>query len=250
MSNQCDTIQELIPDYAFGLTEQDETRLVELYLADCTDAAQQLGEFQSLQAALRADVPQIEPPAHLADRLMDAVAEPAAPAKSRRLVLRPVWLIAAAAVIALVVTNVYWLLRVNDLTRRQDELVASTSAPQNTAFVLTGTSALRWVRLPSSEQNVNANAFLMWNAESEIGLLYASGFPELSVGKTYQLWFTRGEERISGGTFRVDNDGKGALLFHITQPIDKYTWARITAEPASGSDAPTGNVVVNGKLTT
>jgi hypothetical protein len=88
----------------------------------------------------------------------------------------------------------------------------------------------------------------MWNGESEIGLLYVRGFPELSSGKTYQLWLTRGEERVSAGTFHVDDEGSAALLFNITEPIDDYTWARITEEPERGSDEPSNIVVVHGEL--
>ena len=59
---------------------------------------------------------------------------------------------------------------------------------------------------------------------------------------------TRGEERLNAGTFQVDEDGTAALLFHTDEPIDDYTWARVTDEPADGSEQPTGNVVVHGAL--
>ena len=44
--------------------------------------------------------------------------------------------------------------------------------------------------------------------------------------------------------------GSQFLSFHINEPIDKYTWARITSEPENGSNAPSNSVVVVGKLTT
>lgn len=251
--SDCDAIRQLIPDHAFGLTDPQETHLVESNLAYCPEAAEQLADFRQIQAEMRASVTQIEPPAQLGERLIAAIAAPTATAQPRQQPFRRVSLIAAAAVIALIITNTYWLIRVNDLARRQSELAAVIaglqSDQQNNAFVLTGTSDLRWVRLPPSQQNKDASAFLMWNAESKIGLLYARGFPKLVAGKTYQLWLTRGEEIVSAGTFQVDGQGNGALLFHILQPIDKYTWARITTEPENGSKAPTGLVVVIGKIT-
>src|SRR5260221_7450611 len=121
----CDAIQELIPDYAFGLTDPEETRRVESSLAACPEAANQLADFQRLQAEMRAGVPQIELPAQLGERLMAAIAAPTVVAQPRRHPLRRGWMIAAAAVIALIITNVYWLTRVNDLTRRQDQLISS-----------------------------------------------------------------------------------------------------------------------------
>ena len=250
----CEMILELIPDYAFGLTAPDETRLVESNLPHCSDAAAQLADFQRLQGEILAGVSQIEPSPQLEERLMAAIAAipttTAAPVKSRRFPfkLNVAWIAAAAALFALIVSNIYWVTRVNNLTEAQSMLVTATSAPVVNAFVLNNTSGLRWVRLPASQQNSDTSAFMMWNAESQIGLLYAHGFPKLAVGTTYQLWLTRGNEKVSAGTFRVDQDGKGALLFHVTESIDEYTWARITAEPENGSDAPTGTIVVIGKL--
>jgi len=152
-------------------------------------------------------------------------------------------------VAALLLTNFYWFGRINDLTAR-----LNTPTPQiignqpSNAFVLANTSDLRWVRLPPSQQNTGAAAFLMWNAESKIGILYATGFPPVVAGMTYHLWLTRASEFLSGGDLTVDANGKGALLFNIQEPIDKWTWARITVEPIDGSKKPSEMVIVNGKL--
>jgi anti-sigma-K factor RskA len=249
----CDTVGELIPDYAFGLTDPEETRMVEANLTYCPDAAEQLADFRRIQSEMRTGVSQVEPSPQMGARLMAAITAPAVPAPVSRLSWRPftrpfnrVWL--AAAVIALILTNVYWFFRVHDLTQRTNELAAQINQQQTNALVVTETGYLRWARLPAPEQNAETSAFLVWNAKSQVGLLYTQGFPALEVGKTYQLWLTDGDERMSAGTFTVDKYGKGALLFTITQPIDHYTWARITAEPEKGSYTPTGAPVVLGKL--
>jgi Anti-sigma-K factor rskA len=250
LQHDCDAIRDLIADYAFGLTDAEQTRLVEVNLTACPEATAQLAEYRQIQEAMRAAVPQHEPAPALAERLMTAVAEPAgtpaiAPTRPR---VPLAWLAAAAAALALIISNGYWLTRVDDLTRRHDALVAQPPVQDDSAFVLTTTANLRWVRLPPKEENSTASAFLMWNAESKIGLMYARDFPALSTGKTYQLWLTRGEERKSVGTFRVDENGIGALLFESLEPIDKFTWARITAEPENGSEQPGENIVVIGQL--
>lgn len=242
MAHDCEAIRDLIPEYAFGLTDPDETRLVEANLAACPEAAEHLADFRRLQDEMREGVPQIEPPPQLGERLMTATAP-----KPRRFQIRLSWLAAAVAIFALVITNIYWLLRVEDLSRRQDALAALVQGQGAPAFVLTSTNNLRWVRLPS-ENNAAAAAFMMWDGSSDTGLLYVHGFPMLEPGKTYQLWLTRGEERVSAGTFEVDENGNAALLFHIPEPIDDFTWARVTDEPGNGSDQPTGTVVVHGEL--
>jgi hypothetical protein len=250
--HDCETLIALIPDYAFGLTSSTETRLVEDGLSDCPDAAAQLLEFRQLQEEMRASVPQIDPPSALQARLMTAAR---ATQRPRRTALprkiHPAWLTAAAVLLLFLVSNIYWTMRVSDLEQRNHAL--SYEQPDNgtdaeVAFVLTTTNTLRWVKLPPAEASAGGNAVLMWNMDSEIGLLYVTGFPKPAAGKIYQLWLTRGEDRVSAGIFTVDETGVGSLLFHSDDPIDNYTWARITSEPETGSEQPGENTLAGGEL--
>lgn len=262
----CDALLELVPDYAFGLTDADQTRLVEAGLARCPEAAAQLAEFQNLQAAMRASVAQVEPPPALGARLMAAIAAeapapaappalpviPAAPIPHPELVrprrrLRVAWLVAAAAVVALIATNVYWLTRVADLTQSADLLTAFSSAQSDSAFVLTNTNALHWVRL-ANPQSSAAAAFMMWNSQSKTGLLYARSFPELQPGYRYHVWLTRPNERVFMGILTVDADGNGALLFSSPDPINDYAWAWVTAENGAANVDLADVTVVKGEL--
>ncbi len=253
LQTDCDALLALIPEYAFGLTAPEETRLVESGLSACPEAAAQLEGYRRLQSDMREQVPQMNPPAGLEARLMSAIAEPVPvvqPVPMPRRRLRPVWLIAAAAVLLLGLSNLYWLTRVNSLSEEHRQLLNQVSAlsPEASAFVLSSTSNLRWVRLPPKEPETRSWALLMWNAENKIGLMCAWNMPELEAGKTYQLWLTRGEVKVSAGTFQLDENGNGTLLFNLTEPIDEFTWARITAEPESGSPQPGENIVVVGEL--
>ncbi|MCC6802382.1 MAG: anti-sigma factor [Anaerolineae bacterium] len=252
-ANDCDALIDLIPEYAFGLTDPEQTQLVEANLSRCPGVAARLREYQQLQEEMRAAVPQLEPPAQLGARLMAAIAEPATPAapapvaaaKPRR-TIRAAWLVAAAAGIALIVTNAYWLSRVADLTQSSDLLRTLISAQDSSPFVLTSTDALHWVRLANPEGSDSA-AFMMWNSESKTGLLYAHAFPELQAGYKYHVWLTRPNERVFMGILQVDADGNGALLFNSPEPINDFAWAWVTAETGDGTpDAP---AVVKGELT-
>ncbi|MBX3061344.1 MAG: anti-sigma factor [Anaerolineae bacterium] len=255
----CSSIQELIPDYAFGLTDQATTQVVEAGLVDCPDAVEQLTEFRRLQMDMRAGVPQIDPSAHLAEKLLkmtegaSTVSVNTLASTSHKRPVHPAWFAAAAAILVLLLTNIYWFGRVDSLTNNQIAVAGTPTpdigAPQTTAFVFSGNDNLRWVRLPSSTEGGNASAVLMWNAESRIGLLYAQGFPQLQEHKIYVLWLTREGERRNVGTFYVDDKGKGVLLFNIDEYIDNYTWAWITVESAYGSETPSEDVVVKGDLT-
>ncbi len=257
----CEALTQLIPEYAFGLTDDAETYLVETNLKRCPEAQALLADYRALQVDLRASVAQVEPSLELGTRLMaavraadaavapaSAVATPApaltvTPRKSRR--VYAAWITAVAALIVLVITNVYWFSRVNSLSDRLDNLTPTSGS----AFVLTDTSGLHWVRLPSAVEDGSASAFMMWNNDSQTGLLYARGFPELAPGFGYQLWLASDASgRVSGGVFEVNPTGDGALLVHVDAPIDSYTRAGITTEPVSGSEGPTSPAVVRGDL--
>jgi anti-sigma-K factor RskA len=267
LAMDCEALLDLIPEYAFGVTEPEQTRQIEASIAHCPEAAARLAEYRMMQDELRASVPQVEPPPALGTRLMAAIAEPIpfavppAPALSAPVMtekppqvpktrsFRLAWVAAAAALLALVLTNVYWFSRVNDLTESQSQLMALVNAQNsNNAFVLTNTDSLHWVRLPDAQEG-DASAFMMWNAESKNGLLYARGFPELEPGHTYHLWLTRPNERVFAGVFTVDEEGNGALLFNSPDPIDEFTWAGITSESPDDPDTDTpSEAIVRGEL--
>ncbi len=260
-ANDCDALIDLIPEYAFGLTDPQQTQHVEECLSGCPGAAAQLQEFERLQEEMRASVPQVEPPPELAARLLAALASDdaetevmpvplsevmpnAVPVKPRR-TIRVAWLVAAAAVIALILTNVYWLTRIADLTQSGSLLSAFNNPQGSSPFVLTSTDALHWVRLANPEGSDTA-AFMMWNNASKTGLLYAHAFPDLQPGYKYHVWLTRPNERVFMGILQVGADGNGALLFNSPEPIDDFSWAWVTAETGDGTpDAP---AVVKGEL--
>ncbi|MEP7291350.1 MAG: anti-sigma factor [Chloroflexota bacterium] len=261
----CEKLLDLIPEYAFGVTDPEQTRLIEASLHACPEAVSRLAEYRDLQDELRAGVAQIEPPPLVGERLMAAIHPPipfvapnavptsapviaAAPRRSRA--MRMAWVAAAAAVVALVLTNLYWLTRIAELTQSQNLLTTLMSSGQTNAFVLTNTDALHWVRLADPQDQGDASAFVMWNKDSKTGLLYARGFPQLEPNHIYHLWLRRsGEDRVFAGVFRVDEKGDGALLFNSPEPIEDFTWAGVTSEsPDTPPDVPPPPAVVNGEL--
>ena len=263
----CTDILELIPEYAFGLTDEVTARRVEAALPTCPEAEQQLAEYRQMQAAMREDVPEIAPPSTLGLRLREAISAEPVPAPStvirpvprsiatpaptapqprviRRSLLFP--LIAAAALIALVITNVYWLSRVNSLSTQMQDATALLAQLRDGTFSVRNAESLELVQL--ANENTNSFAMLMWDKESTTGLIYTRDFPELQSGKVYQLWLANEDGRISGGTFTVTAEGEGALIFTAPRSIGDYDRAGVTEEPEGGSPGPTSPAVVSGTL--
>jgi anti-sigma-K factor RskA len=237
----CDEILPLIPAYAIGATDPDETALVESNLATCPEARAELADYRRMADDLRAGVPQIEPPADLKARLIAAtsapsgrpapVVIPAAAQPQRR--MHPAWAAFAAAALLLVVSNVFWLVRTNN----------APAAPEGISF----TQEIDWSWL-QNETNTSTWALVLYNPESQTAVLCAYNFPPLPEGEVYQLWLRNDEGRISGGTFDVNERGFGLLQVKTTGPMRSYETAGITNEPDGGSTEPTGESVARGEI--
>jgi hypothetical protein len=203
-----------------------------------------LAQFQRIQELMRENVPQIEPPAALGAHLMQSAASAVAVLTQRRRRLN-LWIaVAAAAVLALIASNVYWLARVGGLSRENELLNARLEADES-GFSLASVDSMRLARLSGDEE---AFAMMMWDEQETTALLYTRNFPPLQPGRVYQLWLARDDYRISGGTFTVDDIGDGALIVRASEPIDAFERAGITEEPSGGSTDPTGDGVARGEI--
>lgn len=234
----CDAILELVADYAFGLTTDDEARLVESRLNDCPEAGAQLAEYRHLQDEMRMSITQVAPPPALRVRLMatafDTKPTPTS-GRSQLLPLHPGWLAAAAAVALLVLTNIYWLTRVEPL-------------PDRLATFVIDANDVRWARLPAEAPDNLAATYLMWNPGSQTGMMYAEHFEPLGEGEVYQLWLTGNGVRTPVGAFTVNDAGEAAMVFEAEAPIGSFAWAWVTVEPVTGSEQPSDHVVTGGEL--
>ena len=69
-------------------------------------------------------------------------------------------------------------------------------------------------------------------------VLVADGLPTLPTDRTFELWYIRGDQPISAGTFSADGDAATAELSGTMQPGDTIA---VTVEPAGGAPggAPT-----------
>lgn len=98
------------------------------------------------------------------------------------------------------------------------------------------------------QDRVQAN--FIWDGESEIGSLVATGLSALPPENVYQLWLVRDEDgmAVSLGFFGVDESGTGALIFQSPEPIDSFDHIGISIEAAGGNPQPTTPHIVIGEI--
>ncbi len=258
-SDDCERLQELLPAYSLGVTDPEETRLVESLLESCPDVAAERAEYESLMGAMLFAAPPQQPSAQLHDRLMAAavgqsaaqttVARAVTPPKRTLSFSRALAGFGLAAAALLVITNAFWLVRFNQLdTERQQMLDRVRGQGQVLAAVSSGSS--HRVELASTANTGVGLATVLWSPQSDVALLYSQNLPPLQPGRTYQLWLIKGQTPISGGLFQLDTQGEATYLFHPTQPMDQVDALGISDEPAAGSQTPSTTPIAVGAVQT
>ncbi|MEV7874451.1 anti-sigma factor [Microbacterium sp. NPDC089188] len=72
-----------------------------------------------------------------------------------------------------------------------------------------------------------------WSPSTGQSVLVTDGMPAPEQGKTYELWFVRGETPIAAGTFEPDADGKATAV--LQGEMHSGDVIAVTIEPAGGS---------------
>lgn len=260
----CEQVLALIPAFALGATDPEETLFVQAGLARCPQAVAALAEYTELSEHLSLGVAPIAPPDGLADRLQLALGhqsqEAQTSARERQPLIAdpPPWLArlwrspgfgfaaAALALALLLLSNVYWESRYNEL--ESQHLILQRQFQEQTTLVarLRAGHFQRLEMAAAAGGGPTTHAMVMYDPTATQALLYAEDFPPLPAGQVYQLWLIQGENRTNGGLFQVDADGFGVLVIDAPEPLRSYERMGITPEPEGGSPGPTAPPVVTG----
>ncbi len=235
----CDEIRDLIPEYALGALGKDERTAVEQLLDECPEARSLLSEYEEVTEALLYAIPVVSPPPSVRAAVLGSNGgRQAYVGVLRRLRTalghRIAWGLAAVAIIALILTNLYWAGALHK-TRKQ-------VAYQATVVSLIASNHV-------VELSGQAKGMVHYDPNGKIGLLEVFGMPASPKGKAYQLWLIRPDQkRDSGAVFKVEQDGNCVVIFHAPRPLSEYVGLGITLEPEGGSPHPTGPKMMGGKL--
>jgi anti-sigma-K factor RskA len=251
--DNCDSIRELIAAYSIGATDRDETALVEAGLAECPEVAAELAEYLALADEMLFTAPAADAPVRRESWMPPLPATPPqfAPTpveRPRRWWGRQLGIAAVAvAVIGLTVMNVTWFTRLNELQDNQRQLLARLDE-QQALLAAVGAGSAEEIQLTATEDGqAGSHATILWNPQHQIGSVFVFDFPVLEHDRAYQLWGVRDDRAFSLGTFHVDEQGNGELVFHSSEPLDSFDALGISTEPAQGSSQPTTpHLVISG----
>lgn len=270
----CAEVEQLRDLYVLGALPPDAFEEVETHLETCAECRDQVHRSWALAQLLRLGVPQVQPPAELGSRILGA-AMAAGPGGAAADVARlevpggggrwrippfasaflsvPVQWRAAAALVPLIVGG--WLAIEVVLLQRQVEttelaLRRSWQNAQAAAEILgrgmeAGAPA---VRVSGTEMAPAARGMLYYGATNYECVLVVDGLPRAAADRAYKLWLVSGEERVSGGTLYVGEDGRGMLVVKSPVPLGSLDRIDVTLEPHRDSAGPTGERYMWGRL--
>lgn len=243
-------IEELIPAYALGALDGEESQVVEQHLRSCAECRRSLADYRAVGDAMLYSVPMRLAPlglaADLRKRLTPAGVGAAVPAPPRRdwlaFLRQPAVLVGAAGliVVLLLFSNLYFSQRVAGLEQRVaafDQLIHAAPVVLEPAL-----------EADNGYATASPYGALYKRADSNLALLCVYNLSFLPAGQTYQVWLIHNGERESGGLFRVSSDGFGILLIEAPRPLQSYEDLGVTVEPAGGSLAPTSPRVIGGSI--
>ena len=260
------TLMELLPAYALGALDAEETGFVERHLPGYPDCVAELTALRDDLALLAFSAPPVGPPsaAKVAlfarlDREAGAAAPPLAAPQPRRLVG---WRGSRAALAAVLIAGLLgWATitqarlnaerqRLVATAQQNDRLAAQVSQLAYIDTLLNDPNAAHPVSGPPvAEYGLPAAGYVYIDPTSTIGLMLAYWLPTIAPDQRFQVWLiTPDGARDSGGLFTADARGNAHVIINAPAPFAKYTSIGVTIEPAGGSSSPTTPRVSGGKI--
>lgn len=275
----CADVQSVREIYVVGALTPEECDEVELHVADCVVCRGEVEDAWQVARQLRLAVPQVGPPGALKNRLLREATTVGEEVSDRSRwpeggpALRPAtasgkivvfpgdarrarWAWSSAVAAALPLAAAVWLgYQATVLTQRVAEteiaLQSSTRDARVVAELLghqiqAGSQGM--ARIDGTEMAPAASGMVYYGTAAREGIFVASGLPHLPRDQVYQVWLVQGRDRMNGGTFVLEEGGKGMVFIKSPMPLDSLDAIDVTMEPMGGSASPRGAAYMHGQV--
>ena len=239
-------LEELATVFVLGADVPEERDLYEAHLAGCELCRQLVAQFQSTTELLSEALGEEEASPALKGRILAQARRELAmeePSLSKGLRwpawIRPKPLGFGAAVAAVLVGIVAWnvILQVR-LADRGDVVF------EQQQFIDAIAQGGQVFRLAGTEAEPDATAALVQAPETDRSILVVRDLPKLPRGREYQVWRIKDDVPAGAGTFA--SLGEREQLFTLSTDFSGADAIGVSVEPAGGSFAPTGDIVLLG----
>lgn len=233
---------DLIPLYALGLLEDEETRLLEQLLATDIGLRDELRDYETIGDALALTSLALPAPdlrAKLSQRIQQQSTP--IPVPQKRILKLSRWMVlgSVAAVLVFIFGLVVFLQ--NDDSPPAD---ATRIAMTEIERILTDPNALAF-EVNAQENYESIHGTLTVTGDESRAVLKLEGINNLPPEQDYQLWLVRNtDDRYDAGVFDATNERSAVYLVELPSDFATYQAAGVTIEPAGGSPGPTGDIVL------
>ena len=233
-----DQILEMLPAYAFGCLDEEESVLVSEHIETCAKCNGQFLEYRSTVDAMAFGSLGVYPPDSLKQKLMQriqtteekpSVSRPAI--KHRKLKslwqsLSPAWAFASLAlIVSLTVVN---LLQWHHTQNLQKETAVE----------------LLILKMKGTPKAPKGDGTFIISQNRKKGVLVASDLPIPEENQQYQLWMKKDGRQVSGGVFSVTPTGYAVVEIQSREALSNFRSFEITLEPVGGSPTPSDYIVM------
>lgn len=242
----CDEFLDVAAAVSLNAGDPEDVARVDTHAAKCPCCAARLDEFRETTAVMGLLVPQIEPPTTSRTRLMAAVdrrPRSRVPLRvwPRRLRVPTAWGVAVASLLVSVgalIRVIMMQAQINDL--RQTAMMASERAGRYEHVVeVLRSEALAIRPLQPVSQSSSTSGTIYMDPASGQGMVMCHNLPPIEQGHAYQIWFVRGQERVSAGLLWPDHYGNAYTLIQVPSDLQTFDSIGLTVEPNTGSAWPT-----------
>jgi anti-sigma-K factor RskA len=257
-----DALREQLPVYAIGALAGTERAVIESHVRGCATCAAELSRLAPVAGALAQIVPQHDPPAALRARVLASAGGRVVAMPARRPVTAwAPWLAAAAMLLVAIGAGGYAsslrervrvleaqlrdaLLRVDDGERRVNVALRAAADSQGQLSIIVAPDVRR-IDLAGQAVAPSASARTFWSPSRGV-VLTAAKMPALPAGRTYQLWFLKGQDKVSVGLLKPDAEGRVSTIVNNATNLPEPTAVAVTIEPEGGVPQPTGAIYLVG----
>lgn len=239
MTQHCDRVL----DYYNQHLDDIEKAAFEKHLSECADCQEILADLKSLEDTLPYAVKPIEPPTGMEERIFANIesvkptkaAEPASlrPSKKKRQWMMP----SVAAILALsLFGNAYLFTQLSD----EADIVEQATIDQ----------VLQYADLAPTAGNASGTASIIEQGEEKRLVVQASNLVALSEEEVYQVWLLQDGQPERAGTFVIDNEGRGSVIFSLNEEYAERDWdtVAVSLEPDANSELPEGEIILASEI--
>lgn len=259
----CETCREQLAEHALGQGDPAQRAAIEKHLRACGACQAEFAEIMESWSLLPLALPAAVPPTALFERILSRLGEDERTASDdlaptiqftpsvRERVLS--YLLAASVLIALTWGGVNYVRLVRDgvapgeqaAVRSEEELARRLANLQQMERLLQADNVrLASLRKPQAPEE-DVEAYVIWDLAAGQGHVYAFDLPPAPEGSVYQIWSSRGDDKLARGpVLNVNDDGLGSAIVDLPLTASPAAKAVVTLEPRGGSKTPTGKVVL------